>query len=68
MRFTMVFRNKEAPPPQPKPVAAPREAKAPAKPAVKDGGAKKKAVKKPPVKKTAPRKPAQKKATRKKKK
>jgi len=68
MRFTMVYRNKEAPPPQPKPAAAPREAKAPVKPATKDSGAKKKLVKKPAVKKPAGRKPAPKKAPQKKKK
>jgi hypothetical protein len=68
MRFTMVYRNKETPPPQPKPAAPPKEAKAPAKPAVKDVGVKKKPVRKPVVKKAVAKKPAQKKATPKKKK
>jgi hypothetical protein len=58
MRFTMVYRNKEAPPPLPKPAAPVREAKPVAKPPVKKAAPKKKPA---PKKKAAIRKTASKK-------
>jgi hypothetical protein len=58
MRFTMVYRNKETPPPLPKPTAPPREPKPVAKAPVKKVAA-------PPKKKPAAKKPVAKKASKK---
>jgi hypothetical protein len=75
MRFTMVYRNKETPPPVPKPAAAPREAKPVVKAPVKTVKTVKavktvKTVKKAAVaakKKPTAKKPVAKKAAKKKK-
>ncbi|HEX7137304.1 MAG TPA: hypothetical protein VF219_05640, partial [Vicinamibacterales bacterium] len=58
MRFTMVHRNKDAPPPIPKPAAPVREAKPVPKAPVKKTAPKKKpaAKKKPTTRKTASKK------------
>ncbi len=69
MRFTMVYRNKETPPPLPKPAAPPRDPKPVAKAPVKKVAApakKKPAAKKPVAKKASKKAPSKKAASKKK--